>query len=167
MIKLTTIPIDQLKDIIAYSFEGDNDLLNTYHISPGTLSHCVSHTFGFIEKNKDFYGSDWHCYRIDCIDCVEGDGAAIGYTVTITNAELPNELYSFGIRKEFRKKEILQKWLAEVEKTIGIPYYLVVWTKNTRAVEFFIKNGFYQQDHNELTKLTNGQMEARTLFVKT
>ena len=164
-VKLLPISREGLKDLITFSFEGDNDLLDKYHISPGDLEHCVNHTFTFIEKNKDFYKSDMHLYRVIIADL--GAALTIGYTITITNETTPHELYSFGIRKEHRGEDVKKAWLKAIEETLGLPYYMVLWSINKRAINFFVKNGFFEEERNELSRLTNGQMEEKTLIVKT
>lgn len=162
-IQLLPINREKLKELISFSFEGDNDLLDKYHISPGSLDHCVNHTYTFVDKNKDFYGGDMHLASV-----VTAEFGIIGYTVVIINEKSPNELYSFGIKKEFRTKEVLAGWLSAVQKEIGIPYYIILWDVNTRAIEFFRKNGFIVEERNELLRLTNNalEMKDKVLIVK-
>lgn len=136
MVQLQEIGIEQLRPLIAVAFSGDHALLENYHISPGTLDHCADNTFGMILENADFYKGDMQLFRID------KDNAAIGYTVVIKNEKLPNELYSFGINIAHRNRETLKKWLSEVEKILAKQYYIVLWSKNTRAIDFFAKNKF-------------------------
>lgn len=165
-VTLTPISKEDLKVLISFSFEGDNALLDKYHISPGTLEHCVNHTFTFIENNKDFYKSDMKIFKVEA--SIEGEDIAVGYTVVIENEKAPNELYSFGIKKDYRSKEIIEAWLESVSNQIGIPYYIILWNKNTRAVNFFGNNGFIVEERNSLKKLTNGapEMENKTLIIK-
>lgn len=158
---LLNIDRDKLKELVTFSFEGDSDLLDKYHISPGTLEHCVEHTFTFIDKNKDFYKGDMY-YAAVCLD-----GEEIGYTVFVANEKAPNELYSFGIRKEYRTKDILQSWLRVVGTTLGLPYYIILWDKNTRAIDFFGKNDFIIEERNGLRKLSSApEMKDKTLIIK-
>lgn len=166
--KIKLIPADrsQLKELITFAFEGDNDLLDKYHISPGSLEHCVNHTFTFIDKNKDFYQSDMHIFSVGIQ--IDEEYKTIGYTITITNETNPHELYSFGIRKEYRIKEIKEAWLIAIDEVIPPPYSIVLWSVNTRAIDFFRRNGFYVEERNELKRLTNGKMgDKETLIVKT
>lgn len=135
MVKLIKIDPKNLPFYIKQAFEGDTELLEQYHISPGTLDHCVSHTMGFINENASFYKADIEFYAV-----VLNVETTIGYTIGIKNEGKPNELYSFGINIKYRQKEILQDWLKEVEKLLG-NYYIVLWSKNTRAIQFFEKNG--------------------------
>ena len=151
MVQLTKISPDQIKSFIEVAFRDDTELLEQYHISPGTLDHCVDHTYGFISENADFYKEDIEFYAVD----------DFGFTIIIRNANNVNELYSFGININYRNKETLTAWLEEVEKLIGKPYYIVLWAKNTRAINFFEKNGFIVQ---RSSKLLND--ETKVLILK-
>lgn len=148
MVTLTPVTKSEIKDLITLSFEGDRELLETYHISPGDLDHCVNHTYAFIVSNKDFYDDEMTLYKV-----IGANDDPIGFTVTINHKDRPNELYSFGIAKQYRKKDTLIDWLSAIEKTIGSPYYLILWNANVRAIEFFEKNGFIVEQRNELAKL--------------
>src|SRR6185312_14058480 len=135
MVALEKIKIEELKDYVKLAFDGDAELLVSLHVSPGDLDHCVDHTMSFISANADFYKDDIEFYK------VMNDEEPIGFTVIIKN-EGPNELYSFGINILHREKELLQEWLRKVKELLGIPYAMVLWSKNTRAINFFEKNGF-------------------------
>lgn len=133
---LTKIKPEEVQPYIWLAFRDDEDLLGNIHISPGTLDHCAGHTFESIKKEADFYKNDIEFYVVSC------DGAHIGYTIVIKNEKKPNELYSFGINIKYRQKDILVAWLSEVSKLLEYFYYIVLWSKNTRAIQFFEKNGF-------------------------
>lgn len=143
-LKLVEIPREEIAFHVRRAFEGDDKLLNEYHISPGTLDHCVNDTMKFINENADFYGSDIKFYSITLY------GASIGFTIAINNENIPNELYSFGINIDQRTEEVRQKWLQEVEKLLQKPYYIVLWSKNTRAINFFERNGFVVERKNKI-----------------
>lgn len=155
MIKLIKIDPIVLPHYVKLAFEGDDDLLTRYHISPGTLDHCSEHTLGFIRENADFYKKDIEFYAV-----VKDVETPIGFTIVIRN-EGRNELYSFGIGVKYRNEENRKGWLKEVEETIGKNYYLVLWSKNTRAIEFFERNGFII---HRTSKLLND--ETKTLIVR-
>lgn len=147
-VKLTPIDKGELKPLVTLAFEGDNELLDTYHtLAPATLEECVNNTFAFIDKNKDFYNEDMSCFKVTV------NGIAVGYTITIKNEKMPNELYSFGIKKEFRTWEITSQWMERLQTILGTPYYMILWAKNTRAINFFERNGFVSEERNDLKKL--------------
>ena len=134
-VALTPIKAEDMRLYVLSAFSDDLDLLTQYHISPGSLDHCVDHTMEFIDENAKYYKDDIKFYAVKYGEVV------IGYTIVILNEKTPNELYSFAINVNYRKKDILQEWLQEVKKELG-EYYIVLWSKNTRAINFFEKNGF-------------------------
>lgn len=146
--------LEEIGQYVENAFNGDINLLNTFHTSPGTLQHCVDNTMEFIHENAAYYKDDIEFYAVIL------DGVAIGYTVIIRNEQIPNELYSFGINIKHRRKDILLAWLKTIREKIGVPYYIVLWSKNTRAINFFERNGFAVEREN---KYLND--ETKTLIV--
>ena len=136
-VTLEAIPPQALSFYIKMAFRDDPELIEKFHISPGSLDHCVGHTLGLIEGNRGFYQSDMETYAV-----VIDKETPIGFTVLIKNEKIPNELYSFGINIKHRTKENLLSWLSEIKIKLGDPYYVVLWSKNTRAIDFFERNGF-------------------------
>jgi hypothetical protein len=143
--KVELIPIykSELKKLIELAFEGDTDLCEKYHISPGTLQHCVDYTYKFI--SDDLLAPDMNYYEINLRD--GNISTQIGYTVTVIAENPPHDLYSYAINMKWRKKEILIQWLDEVEKLLGLPFGTGLHPRNTRAIEFFKKNGFTEIEH--------------------
>lgn len=127
---------DILEPLVSLAFAGDEKLLSEYHIAPGDLAHCVDNTLGLICMNAWFYKGDMEWYSVNHA------GGVIGYTIIIRNEKTPNELYSFGINIKSRTEEVRKKWLEQLGKLLEIPYYIVLWSKNTRAINFFERNGF-------------------------
>lgn len=143
-ITLHPIQISTLRDFVKIAFEDDVKLLTEYHISPGTLDHCVDHTMGFIKENETFYKDDIEFYA------VHSGEIPIGYTIIIRNEKEPNELYSFGINKDYRNEDMKAAWLDEVKKLTGVPFGMVLWSKNTRAIDFFERSGFIVERTSKL-----------------
>lgn len=152
MIKLVKIDKNSLRFYVKLAFGGDMDLLEKYHISPGTLDHCANHTMGFIEENTNHYKDDIEFYAV-----VLDFETPIGYTVLIKNEKAPHELYSFGIKKEYRTAENLKGWLNAVREQLKTPYYIVLWSKNDRAINFFERNEFIVQ---RTSKLLDDEMKT-------
>ena len=100
-VTLEPIPKEVLQVYLSAAFSGDHDLLSKYHISPGSLEHCAGHTLGLIDGGRDFYKEDMETYAV-----VLDKETPIGFTVLIKNETMPNELYSFGINIEHRKKVV-------------------------------------------------------------
>ena len=139
MITLERIsPIDLLMHIHK-AFEGDADLLNNIHMSPGSLDHCVNHTYAEIEKSAHHYGD-----KMDCFKVMYGF-QNIGYSVIIRHGSEPDELYSYGISIKYRESEILKEWMELLKDTLSNPFFTVLWSKNERAIKFFEKNGLYHE----------------------
>lgn len=139
MIEPISIPVGEIAPHVRKAFEGDNDLLSTYHISPGDLDHCVSDTLRCIYENADHYKEDMVCYKVAL------DGDPIGYTIVLIDENNPCELYSFGINIEHRNAALLQEWIGKVKEKIGKVFFTILWNKNTRAINFFKKNGFKEE----------------------
>lgn len=135
-VSLMPVARQDISDLVAMAFGGDDGLLTKYHISPGSLMHCVENTLGLINENADFYQQDIKFFGVNI-----GDNR-IGYTIVIKNETHPNELYSFSIQKQYRTPEIKKQWLDEIAKLLGRPYFVSLWSKNTRAINFFQNNGF-------------------------
>lgn len=136
MVTLEPISIKELSPLVALAFRDDKELLERYHISPGTLDHCVEHTMRFIDGNYDHFKERMEIYQVKKFDEV------VGFTVFIRHENDFDELYSFGINIESRKNYILLPWLEVVKKKINSNFYIVLWAKNSRAISFFERNGF-------------------------
>lgn len=136
MVILEPISIDELPSLVELAFRGDADLLEKYHISPGPLDHCVEHTMRFIDGNYGHYKELMEIYQVKKFEDV------VGFTVIIRHSNDFDELYSFGIHIDSRKNYILLPWLEAVKKKINSNFYIVLWAKNSRAINFFERNGF-------------------------
>ncbi len=154
MIELKSIPVNEVLFHVRKAFEGDADLLSTYHISPGDLDHCVNDTLKCIYENAAHYKEDMVCYK------VELDGESIGYTIVILDEHHPCELYSFGINIAHRKADILREWLDSIKEKIGKVFFTILWNKNSRAINFFKKNGLQEEPLN-----SGVDCELKTLLV--
>ena len=154
-IKLEPIAFEDLYPFVSLAFEGDIDLLRGYHISPGSLEHCVGNTMFVIEKNYEHFGPNIEFYAVTV------DGIAVGFTVVIRSSESSyDELLSFGINIRHRKPNVVIGWLEEVKKKMGGGFYIVLWSKNTRAIDFFRRNGLIVDN-----SLLNPKDETKTLII--
>ena len=155
-IQLKRVEINDLLPLIKLGFRGDVDLLETYHISPGTLDHCARHTYDVIIKDyfDGVFAGDVHLYAVVLVE--NKKETEIGFSVIVTNEPTPHNLLSFAINFRYRKPEILKAWLVAVEKITGLPYFTGVWDRNTRAVNFFLKNGF------KIKELYGGKLLIKT-----
>lgn len=133
---------EELRDLIEFSYAGDADLIDLYQAGDRTFEECVDYNYNeliSLIEDKQSPG-EIYLWKV-AID----DGEAIvpvGYCATLENEDKPHMLLSCAIEKDFRNKEVLTGWLAAIEERVGVPYYIGLWDKNTRAIEFFQKNGF-------------------------
>lgn len=133
-VRLLPISFGYLDPFVALAFEGDTDLLQHYHVSPGSLDECVAHTLNAISETYNSFPATMKIYAV-----VYGN-KIIGYTIFI-ESDPSKELYSFGINIQYRTKEVVTSWLTVVKEALGEKWFLVLWDKNTRAINFFERNG--------------------------
>ncbi len=142
MVKLVPISFQDLRPFISLAFEGDTELLEKYHVSPGDLEHCVEHTLLAIEGNFRHFNEKMEFYAII------SNNEIAGYTVIIRHEFGIDELYSFGVNMKYRTKNVLISWVCCTGAKIRGPFYIVLWSKNTRAIDFFERNGFTADRNN-------------------
>lgn len=134
MITLKKIDIAEIEKYVAIGFEGDNELVEKYHFSEKTLPETVDKNVSNInEMNK--------LYPLECYS-VEVEGNPIGFTVLGKSL-----LYSFGINKNYRAKEILIEWVEEIKRRLEV-FIVCLYAENTRAINFFEKNGMQVVERN-------------------
>jgi hypothetical protein len=140
------------KDHIKIGFENDEELFSKYHILNGSEDECITNTYERIQDLKN----ETHCFY----EIVYKD-KAIGFCCFEDNL-----LYSFGINVNYRRREILVAWLEHIEKLFVGKYSIYMTTfyqKNTRAKDFFLKNGFYAMPYEEIP---SGDEEIELLIKK-
>lgn len=173
------IDLEQLKPLITFAFEDDPDLLAQYSLlktdsrSPSLNEsvdknyNTVAEAFGLPVYN---YGKDIEIYEVLLVgkDSVN----TIGFTVTLLNEEAPHMLFSFGININYRNLKINAKWLDQLKAHIGKYIAVTLHNNNTRAINFFIKNGFTairQEELSVTTLMSNynefGKIKAKQLEV--
>lgn len=132
-VKLEHITINQLKPYIYTAFR-DDVKLKEYHICPGTYREMTMHNYNNILDHSNEYAMK--CYKV-----VKDEAQDIGFAVII---EKPVPvLLSFGISIMNRTKDVLLQWLDELRKIFNNDSFGVgLWSKNTRAINFFLRNGF-------------------------
>lgn len=128
-VELIRIKKKHLKNAIWIGFKDDPELIRHYHISPGTLEHCVNHNYeNVITANGAEYFKIVYKKK------------EIGFVVSVPG---PHLLLSFGINKKYRTKEVLIGWLEALKELFHHTFYIVtLYPKNTRAIMFFIRNKF-------------------------
>lgn len=137
---------------ITIAFSNDRDLLDIYHISPGTLEHCAKHTYDSITP----WGDKLVYYKVVLRICDDNNDVSfvdIGFVVITVDPV--NILISFGINIKYRQPGILFIWMKKIKSLFrpkdGITYVVSLHAKNVRTINFFRKNGFQLSVNSDQT----------------
>jgi hypothetical protein len=128
MVTIKKISRVEVWPLVEFSYQGDEELFDKYHVAKMRFEDCVKCTIDMIEKVA--LQKDLVCYKIMF------NKKAIGYMITFADF-----LYSYAINVKFRKKNILTDWWAKVKKIMGKQFATGLYENNTRAVEFLKKQG--------------------------
>ena len=135
MINFKIITLEDLPNYVRIAFEGD-DKLNEYHITgSNNLDECVEDTMDKIKETSTLFEL--------LLLSVIFDGQIIGFTVLGGGL-----LYSFGINKKYRIKEILIHWIQEIKDLLDNDFKCILWNKNSRAIKFLEYQGMKIEDKN-------------------
>ena len=139
MISFKEIPFKDLLKYVAIAFDGDNELVEKYHFADKNLHDTIVNNVDNIKQMKAQYPLKFYSVNVF--------NNPIGFTVGNENL-----LYSFGINKEFRTKEIVLGWWEEVRRMTD-DFVCCLYPENTRAINFFIRNGMeiFEQNNNNVT----------------
>ncbi len=130
---------DVLYNSIVIAFKGDDKLFDTYHVVNGALTQSVNDTFERIINTAKEFTCEWY-------NVIKND-AVIGFCVM---SKAYNVLYSFGIGIEHRAAEVLAPWFEIIAKELGDHFTCTLWAKNTRAIDYLIRNGMEIFSNNNL-----------------
>ena len=133
MVNLLKISKFDLPEAIKIAYEGDDELLEKYHVDKYDLMGAVASTLRMIYKMVEWENMEMDYYK------VMQDETPIGYICTY-----PNNLYSFGINKKYRSKEILKEWWSRVKEVMGEKFITMLYPNNTRAINFLKKQGMVE-----------------------
>jgi len=89
--------------------------------------------------------------EVECYSVVL-DGEEVGYV-----CKIPNNLYSFGININYRKKDILIEFWDRVKELMEDSFICMLYPQNTRAISFLKKQGLVEVEgvENNCTVLLN------------
>jgi hypothetical protein len=138
MVHLKKISLPEVRKGIAIAYDGDQDLFDKYHVKQCDLFSAVMTTLEMIretaaQRNLSYYK-------------VVYKQIPIGYVVVFDDF-----LYSYGINKKFRKKEILIDWWDQVKKITGRKFFSMLYKNNKRAEQFLLKQGMKIHSEDEET----------------
>lgn len=142
MVYLVEISKDELPEIILFSYKGDKDLLNKYHIQKFTLKEAVKSELDSIDNISKQIEFDYFK--------VLYQNKSIGYVVSSGSF-----LYSFAISIEYRTKNILQSWWVELKNRLGENFKCGLMSNNTRAIRYMEARGMRIEYENPLNKEVN------------
>lgn len=144
MVELIQIPLADIGKYVEDAFSGDYEFVSKYHFRDASLYDLIKSNIANI--NELALETDVECYK----SCVAGN--VIGFVVMAMKGKM---LYSFGIKKEYRVKEILMQWAAKIKEKGDCNIVCPLNIENTRAINFFCKNGFevFNKEDNTVTLL--------------
>jgi predicted acetyltransferase len=131
MVRLKPITKEELLPLIELGFDGDAEL-PTYHIAPGTTKEMALSNFKNIETFEANGNMEYYAVTLN--------DHPIGFTVFMNDGVNPPILVSFAIHVLYRNEHMLKDWLGKLKSMHR--FFVGLWSKNTRAIEFFKKNDF-------------------------
>lgn len=144
MVYLTKISKHELPELIKLSYEGDDELLEKFHLKKMTLSNAVKCELELInEADREL---ELRYFKVIFED------KPIGYVV-----KSGKFLYSFAISVKYRKKEILEKWWDALKTVLGDKFTCGLMSNNTRAIAYMKARGmkviFENPEHKEVNEI--------------
>lgn len=132
MIDLLEINEFELKKYVEAAYQGDEDLLNYYHIDKYDFDGAVKETLNMIEQtsvgvNMKYFGVQIHDEKI-------------GYICAFQN-----NLYSFGVNIKYRNKWVLIDFWENIKTILGNNFMTVLYPNNTRAINWAKRCGMQEQ----------------------
>lgn len=129
-----TLDKQLFQEAMRAAFFGDTDL-KKYHIKPSDdYEAMVQDSYFNISIVRGELGADLYL--------VYSDDVLIGFTCIVPKISM---LYSFGINIDYREKNVLKEWMRQVQDIMFSftgHINVMLYSKNTRAIQFFKKNGF-------------------------
>lgn len=137
MVRLKKISLPEVREGIAIAYQGDQDLFDKYHV--GQCDHFTA-TMKTMEMIREIAKE----YELSHYKVVY-DKKNIGYVTSFDGF-----LYSFGINRKYRKKDILIAWWEEVKSLMGKRFFAQLYKNNTRAINHLVKQGMsIVEGHND------------------
>ncbi len=122
------------REILTECFSADDELVNIHHLKAGEgLDACVDSTIETLATYKDLD------FKFNSIHTEEGD--LFGFVgVEITKDHGPH-LITFFIMPRFRNKHYIKTFWIIVQELIGPEFFSGLYSKNTKAHNFFERAG--------------------------
>jgi len=117
-----------IKTLLTDSWASDPELCEKWHIAaPATLEDCVDRTLQDLENTDNTF----KVFKV-----LDGDNVA-GFF----GQEIGNYLNLFFIHPKYRNKEKVSEIWSLVSGQFPSPFFTAVYSKNSRAINFYSKNG--------------------------
>lgn len=137
-ISIQKIPIGDIENYVGIAFDVDEELVEKYHNADKTLGEAIAGNVKNINELAE--NVDLRCYAVYWGENI------IGFFVMAYHNSM---LYSFGINKKYRVKNILIDWVGYIKEMASEYLVCPLNAENERAINFFLKNGFRVLERNE------------------
>lgn len=126
-------------------FSTDSDLLCKYHVlAPNTAEVCAERTLNDMKEANVI------------IHLIEKNDEIIGF-YGIEKNKLYNNLTGFFLKPKYRTKEHITDFWNKVDANFDKDYYVGVYSKNTRAIEFLSKKTTTKYEHKDIVVFKVGR----------
>lgn len=141
-ISIQKIPIEDIGIYVGIAFDEDYDFVEKFHFADKTLEELIASNVRNINELAEKI--DVKCY------VVHWGENKIGFFVMAYHNGM---LYSFGINKKYRVKNILIDWVGYIKGMVSEYLVCPLNAENKRAINFFLKNDFHvlERDENIVT----------------
>lgn len=126
-------------EVIKYAFEGDDDIFK--YCDPECADYTLDELALSIEVKIIEYEVFGKVFGSVTFDRVVVDNRTVGYIFSCQDL-----LISFGINKQYRTKENLQKVFEQIKSNFDGEFATYMWDRNTRAINWLKKCGMVQVD---------------------
>lgn len=126
-----------LYECIYVAFAGDKKLIEKYHLVGKNLDECVKDTYEkILETSKEIVLEKY---------AVIDEEVLLGYLVVSITHKF---LYSFGLA--IKKREYFSDlFFQKISNLLSNDFKCILWTKNSRAIEYLKRNGMRIIEQNE------------------
>ena len=133
---------EEIKKTIKETFEGDDELFETFHIISNDVESAIEDTFSKVAEMVEAYGAFF--YKLS------KEKKTIGYICVALSMKT---LYSFGLNKKYRSEENKKQMIDLIDSFFdGDMIVCSLFKKNTRGLSFLMKNGYEEQNYTTLIK---------------
>lgn len=137
-ISIQKIPIGDIGGCVGIAFDEDYEFVEKFHFADKTLDELVANNIRNINELAE--NIDVKCYVV-----YWGENK-IGFFVMAYHNSM---LYSFGINKKYRVKNILIDWVNYIKTMVSEYLVCPLNAENKRAINFFLKNNFHVLERDE------------------